>query len=72
MMDSIEKKQELQETRTRREKKEPSLTAPSKGAIEQDGFPAGAGCAGRAMNTTAKETGRSIPEPGTVGEGWAA
>lgn len=71
-MNSIEKKQELQETRTHREKKEPSLTAPSKGAIEQDGFPAGAECAGRAMKRTAKETGRRIPEPGTVAGAWAA
>ncbi len=71
-MNSIEKKQELQENKTHREKKEPALTGPSPGAIEQDGFPAGAGCAGRTMKRTAKETGRRIPETGTVAEGWAA
>jgi hypothetical protein len=71
-MNSIEKKHELQETRTLREKKEPALTAPSTGAIEQDGIPAGTGCAGRTMKGTTEETGTSIPEPGTVAGAWAA
>lgn len=66
MTNPIGQHQELQENEIHVEKKEPALVAPSKGAIEQDEGPAGAGCAGRIMKRTAEETGRSTPEPGTV------
>lgn len=58
------------------EKKVPAMTAPSTGAIEQDGNPAGADCAdcaGRSRETNCTRKSRNMQEVlGRMTGAWAA
>jgi hypothetical protein len=68
--------QESQENTFRVEKKVPALTAPSTGAIEQDGNPAGADCAdraGRSKITNCTRKSRNMQEVlGRMTGAWTA